>query len=152
MGLVSTARAVCAKPRTEKWPCRAHSTDTVTSVHKISALNTSTSATDGTAASPSATLASGKPSITLLENTPPSANTDWPTPSSSNSFHATSRPMANTIKHPPKNASSKRASTGGNLEKSLTSRNSIAGNATVKTKRVRLSDIDFGQPDKRIKP
>ena len=49
----------------------------VTSVHRISELNTSTSATDGIAASPSATLASGIPRNTLFENTPPIAKIDW---------------------------------------------------------------------------
>lgn len=51
-GLVSTLRAVLAKPLSVGEPLRAHSIDTVTSVHRIRPLNTSTSATDGIAASP----------------------------------------------------------------------------------------------------
>lgn len=58
--------------------------------------------------------------------------------------------MTNTARQPPKKAISSRASTGGNLEKSLIRRNSIAGRATENTKRVMWSDIAFGQWKKRI--
>ena len=152
MGLVSTPRTVLAKPLTERLPCLAHSMETVTSVHRISALKIRTSATEGTAASPSAILASGRPSMTLFENTPPSPNTDCAVPSMPKAFQAISRPMKKTIRQPPKKAMSRRASTGGSLEKSLIRRNIIAGMATEKTKRERLSDIATGQPEKRIRP
>lgn len=92
MGLVSTPRTVLAKPLTDRLPCLA-SMETVTSVHRIRALKMRTSATEGTAASPSAILASGKPSMTLFENTPPSPNTDWAVPSMPKTFQPTRRPM-----------------------------------------------------------
>ena len=151
IGLVSTAYSVLARPRGEKLPCRAHSTETVSKVQRINELKTSTSATDGSAATPSASLASGKPSMRLLENTPPSANTDCDTPSSAKTFHAIRRPMPKTIRQPPKNAISRRASTGGRLEKSLNSRNKVAGSATEKTKRVRLSETTTGHFVSRIR-
>ena len=50
MGLVSTPRTVLAKPLTERLPCLAHSMETVTRVHRMSALKIRTSATEGTAA------------------------------------------------------------------------------------------------------
>ena len=90
--------------------------------------------------------------MTLFENTPPKAKTDCDTPSSANTFHAIKRPITKTIRQPPKKAINRRASTGGNLEKSLISRNIMAGMATEKTKRDRLSDITIGQPEKRISP
>ena len=75
-GLVTTLRAVFAKPASDTCRVRAHSTDTVTSVHRSSELNTSTSDTAGSAASPSVTFASGIPSSRLLPKIPPIAKTD----------------------------------------------------------------------------
>jgi len=43
------------------------------------------------------------------------------------------------MKHPPKNASSRRESTGGSRDRSLIIRNSSAGSASAKTKRVNAS-------------
>lgn len=57
-----------------------------------------------------------------------------------------------TIRQLPKKAISSRASTGGRRDRSLIMRNSIAGIATEKTKRDRLSDMAAGQPEKRISP
>ena len=150
IGLVRTARSVLAPPCSERLPWRAHSTDTVTRTHRISALKTSTSATEGSAASPSTILASGRPSMTLLEKTPPSANTDCPTPSSPKNPLAIRRPMPKTIRQLPKKASNRRASTAGSFEKSLISRNSITGKAKEKTNQDSLSDHTLGKREKRI--
>jgi hypothetical protein len=49
----------------------------VTSVQSDSELNTSTSETAGSAASPSVTFASGTPSSTLFAKIPPIAKIDW---------------------------------------------------------------------------
>jgi hypothetical protein len=65
-GLVTTLRKVFSMPSRLKLPPRAHSTEVVASVHMTSALVTSTSASDGTASSPIAAFAIGKPSITVL--------------------------------------------------------------------------------------
>jgi len=152
IGFLSTLFSVAPKPRAENSPWRAHSTLTVTSVHRISELNTSTSATAGTAASPSSTRANGSPSMTLFENTPPSANTDCDTPSSANSFHATRRPSANTTRQLPKKAISRRASTGGSVDRPLIRRNSMAGSAAANTKRPSASPIASSQLPMRIRP
>jgi hypothetical protein len=65
-GLVTTLRRVLKRPLGVSRPPRAHSTETVASVHMASVLVTSTSAKVGTAASPIAALAIGRPSITVL--------------------------------------------------------------------------------------
>ena len=75
-GLVTTFFAVSAKPASETCRVRAHSTDTVTSVHSTSELNTSTSETTGSAASPSVIFASGMPSSSVFAKMPPTAKTD----------------------------------------------------------------------------
>ena len=145
---MSTLRRVLPNPRSDSSPCRAHSTDTVTRVHSVSELNTSTSATDGIAASPSVALTIGTPSSTLLAKMPPSANTDCCTPFRPNSHRPISRPRAKTTRQPPKKAISSRASTGGSFEKSLISENSSAGTATAKTNFASASLTAFGQrPD-----
>ena len=114
-GLVSTLRRVLPKPCNEKLPCRAHSMETVTRVHKIMALKAMISATEGIASSPKVTLASGRPSRTLLEKIPPSAKTDCATPSRANSFQASRRPSTKTTRQPPKKAIIRRVSTGGSF-------------------------------------
>src|SRR5437667_10230142 len=80
-GLVMTVFAAWTYADQDSERCRAHSTDTVASVHNSNELNTSTSDTTGTEASPSTILASGTPSSTLFEKMPPRANTDCDTPS-----------------------------------------------------------------------
>src|SRR5689334_8171484 len=150
-GLVSTLRAVATNPFSERWPKRAHSTETVASVHSVSALKTSTSATDDSAASPSTDLAYGTPSSTLFENIPPNANTDCATPSSRNSRRPSSRPIPNTMKQPPMNATSRRLSTGGNFDRPLIRRNSSAGSASANTKRVSATLAELGQLLSRAK-
>jgi len=134
----------------DRLPWRAHSTETVTIVHIVNELKTSTIATEGTAASPSTILASGRPSIRLLEKTPPSANTDCDTPSRPNSFQPTSRPMPKTMTQLPKKAIRRRASTGGSFDKPDIRRNIIAGRATTKTKDDRLSATSALQRVRRM--
>jgi hypothetical protein len=113
-------------------------------------LNTSTSDTAGNEADPSATLAIGTPSSTLLANMPPSANTDCATPSMPKIQRPANRPIAYTIRQLPKNAASSIVSTGGRREKSDISPNSRAGMATANTNCVRASDTDFDQPPQRV--
>ena len=102
------------------------------------------------AASPSVTCAIGRPSSTLFEKMPPMPNTDCDTPSRRNTVAATKRPAAYTTRQPPKYAMRMRASTRGSREKSLISRNSSAGIATVNTKRVNASVATGGQRPKVV--
>ncbi len=148
IGLAITPRVVRQRPESEKSRWRAHSTDTVTSVHSTSELNTRTSESTGIAASPSVTFVSGIPSSTVFAKMPPIANTDWLTPSMRKSEAAAMRPIAYTTRQPPKNARSRRASTGGSREKSLISRNSSVGTATLNTNRVSASEAERGQPSR----
>ncbi len=148
-GLVTTPTAVLPSPRADRSRLRAHSTETVTSVHSSSELNTITSDTAGSAASPSVTFASGMPSSTVFEKIVPTPKIDCDAPSIPNAFAATTRATTNVATQPPKYASSRRASTGGRREKSLIRRNSSAGIATANTKRVSASDPAFGQRPQR---
>ena len=144
-GLAATASIVRAKPRIDNSRLRAHSTETVTSVHSSSELKTITRDAEGIDASPSVTFVSGMPSSTMLAKMPPMANTDCAAPSRRNSVAAITRPNVKTTTQPPKYAISRRASTGGSREKSLIRRNRNAGMATEKTKRVSASDAVRGQ-------
>jgi len=101
-GLATTESAVRANPRTDISRWRAHSTETVTSVHSNSELKTMTSDAEGIDASPSVTLTSGTPSNTMLAKMPPTANTDCDAPSRWKNVAAISRPNRNTTRHPPK--------------------------------------------------
>ena len=148
-GLVTTSRAVRAIPRGEKSRLRAHSMDTVTSVHSTNELKTSTSDTAGSDASPSVILASGMPSSTLLEKMVPTAKIDCCAPSIRKARAATTRASTYSSAQPPKYATRSRASTGGSREKSLISRNRNAGIATTNTKRVSASEATLGQRPQR---
>ena len=75
---------------------RAHSTDTVTSVHSTRELNTTTSDTDGSEASPRMIFASGMPSSTLLLKMVPIAKIVCETPSIANARAATMRETTNS--------------------------------------------------------
>ena len=102
IGFRSTPLAVSINPRIDAVRLRAHSTDTVTSVHSRNELNTSTSDTAGSAASPSSVLASGTPRSRLFEKMPPTPNTDCAAPSMPNSRRAATRARPNTSSDPPK--------------------------------------------------
>jgi hypothetical protein len=65
-------------------------------------LKTSSNATIGTAASPSAILAIGRPVSTMFEKIPPSPKMDCDTPSILKSPTAAARPTKNTIRQLPK--------------------------------------------------
>ena len=91
-GLRSTLTSVLPMPFQEKLPLCAHSTETVTSVHRIRLLNTSTSATEARLACPRRITATGIPSMTLLEKIPPRPNTDAEMASRPNTLFATMRP------------------------------------------------------------
>ncbi len=122
---------------------RAHSIDTETSVHRMSELNTTTSDTDGSDASPSVTLASGMPISTRLLKMVPTPKIDCCAPSMRNTRAPTTRAIRNVSMPPPKYAMSSRASTAGSREKSLISRNRNAGTATANTNRVSASETDL---------
>src|SRR5262249_29408100 len=107
--------AVLRTPPHDIDPWRAHSIETVTSVHKTSALKARTNDTDGMAAGPRETLAKGTPRRALLEKMPPNAQSDWGSPSIRNAIRATMRPNTKTSRHPPKKARSSRVSTRGSL-------------------------------------
>ena len=149
-GLVTTPTAVRPMVAHDSSRCRAHSTETVTSVHSSSELKTTTRDTAGIAASLSSTLASGTPSSTRLAKMPPIANTDCDAPSMRNNANAASRPTTNAMRQPPKYARSNHGSTGGSREKSLNSRKSSAGTATENTNFVSQSDAAAGHPATRI--
>ncbi len=102
IGLVMTPLAVAITPPSDALRWRAHSTDTVTSVHSRNELNTSTSETAGSDASPSSVLANGTPSSRLFEKTPPMPKTEPAAPSMRNSRRAALRPSPNTSSEPPK--------------------------------------------------
>jgi hypothetical protein len=70
---------------------------------------------------------------------PPSAKTDCWTPSSFSTAAPSRRPSANTIRQPPKKAINTRPSTAGRRATPLIKRNSSAGIAIAKTKRVSAS-------------
>ena len=149
-GLVATFFTVTANPASETWRVRAHSMDTVTRIHSNSELNTRTSDTTGSAASPSRIVASGRPSSRLFAKMPPTPKTDCSTPSILNTRDAMTRPTRNTSEAAAEvRDAASRASTGGRREKSLISRNSTAGMATAKTNRVSASETLFGQPNQR---
>src|SRR5215831_3665800 len=132
-GLVMTPNAIFPMPSNVKEPCFAHSMEIDTRVHNVNALNTMTSAADGTASGPSVILTSGSPSKTLLEKIPPIANTDCATPSSLKKRAAMMRPRMNTTKQPPKNATSTLGFMGGSEFNLLIKWNSIAGKAMLNT-------------------
>ena len=148
-GFSTTPRAVFAKPRIETSPARAHSTDTVTSVHSTRELNTTTSETAGSDASPRMIFASGMPSSTLLLKMVPIAKMVCETPSIANARDATMRETTNRTRLPPKYATRRRASTGGNDRKSIIRRNRNAGIAMLNVKRVSASDTAGGQRPQR---
>ena len=148
-GFFKTLTKVLPKPLGVGLPCFAHSTDTVTKVHSVSELNTSTGATVGNAASPRAMRASGMPSMALLEKMPASAKTDWLTPSSRNTRQASRRPMTNTMRQLPKKAIRARLSTGGSCDSPHIITNSRAGKAAENTKRANQMLTLFGHFSRR---
>ena len=91
-GLRTTPSTVLPSAAGENLPSRAHSTETVASVHNKSELNTSTSETAGSAASLSVTFASGTPSRTLFEKMPDNPKSDCAAPSIRNSTNAATPP------------------------------------------------------------
>ena len=139
-------------PRTDTSRLRAHSTETVTSVHNNSELKIRISETTGSESSPSVTLTSGMPSNTPLEKMVPMPKSDCCAPSMENARAATTRATTYVTAQPPKYAMSTRASTGGSRGNSLIRRNNSAGIATENTKRVRASDANLGQLPQRARP
>ena len=150
IGLVSTACSVLANPSNDRLPYRAHSTETVSKGPQDQRkLKAGTKATDGSAASPKRFLGEQQADIKLLENAAQREDR-CATPSSEKTFHATPGARCKDDQAAAEEREQEARVDRRQLRKSQSSRNSVAGNATEKTKRVRPYEIKVGQRVTRI--